>query len=244
MAFQSRASDAFFGMPRSRSLTGMSIVVMLHVALGYALLNGMARRAIEVLHVPLRVDIVKDRRPLPPPPPPPPLDVPEYVPPPSFVPPPEVRVKPPPAPPPVITTTHVPPPPAPLNIAPPPAPLAPVVVKLPSPTPPPPAPKPMPLPDLSMPARIDVAHCERPQYPPSAAREEATGTTRIRFKVDGNGRVMAAEVVRRSGSSRAHRQLDRAAVQALGNCRFEPGRDRQGQPIGGFANVEYVWNLD
>jgi protein TonB len=88
-----------------------------------------------------------------------------------------------------------------------------------------------------------VSQCARPEYPAAAAREEATGTTRLRFKVDAAGRVVAAEVLGRSGPSAAHRLLDRSATQALSNCRFEPGRDRQGRPLGGYATVEYVWRL-
>ena len=49
-------------------------------------------------------------------------------------------------------------------------------------------------------------------------------------------------VVRRVG--REHRLLDRSAVDALGACKFKPGVDESGKPVGAFANVEYVWKLD
>ncbi len=226
-----------YGAPPSRRLAGLSLVVLLHLALGWALVNGLARRVIDIVQAPVQVDLLKehDRPPLPPPPPP--LDVPEYVPPPSFVPPPEVRVQPPPAPAPVITTTVVPPPAAPVHLEP-----APAVVPAPV-APAPPAP-PRPPPDLSRPARIDVSQCSRPEYPPAARRAEASGTTRLRFRVDASGRVVAAEVLEHSGYSGAHRQLDRAAVDALSGCHFEPGRNRQGQPVGGYATVEYVWRIE
>ena len=37
---------------------------------------------------------------------------------------------------------------------------------------------------------------------------------------------------------------ERSAVDALGGCKFKPGVDESGKPVGAFANVEYVWKLD
>jgi len=84
----------------------------------------------------------------------------------------------------------------------------------------------------------------RPAYPMLAARQAATGTTRIRFKVDANGHVESAQLVRGSGLDPAHRALDRAAIEALGQCAFKPGTDDDGKPVGGDAVVDYVWKLD
>lgn len=80
-------------------------------------------------------------------------------------------------------------------------------------------------------------------YPRAAMRAEATGTTVIRFTVDGTGQLAQAEVVRSAGPSREHRQLDQTALRKLRECRFQPGRDGQGQPVGGSFEVEYVWRL-
>ncbi|HET9645956.1 MAG TPA: TonB family protein, partial [Burkholderiaceae bacterium] len=68
--------------------------------------------------------------------------------------------------------------------------------------------------------------------------------TSIRFTVDSHGMVSKAEVVKSAGSSREHRLLDRAAVEALSKCPFKPGTDENGNPVGGFATVEYVWKLE
>jgi protein TonB len=152
--------------------------------------------------------------------------------PPSFVPPPEVSV---PAPAPAITATPEPPPAAPVTVAPPPTVL------------PPPAPPPAvaaPAKPAARPARIDFASCARPDYPAAARRANVEGITRIRFTIDASGAVVKAEVERASGTSREHRLLDRTAVEALSACRFQPGADEDGRPVGATSVVEYAWRLE
>lgn len=219
-----------------KHLTGLTVVVVLHVLLGWAVLNGLARKVIDVIKAPIETKIIEDVKPPPPPPPenlpPPPKFVP---PPPSFVPPPEVQIaNPPPATAAITTTTVAPPPAPPVRIAPPPAPPA------------PPAPPPPPAPPIRqpVPARIDVATCEKPEFPAAAIRAEATGTTKIRFVVDSEGRVSKADVESSAGASREHRLLDRTAVDALSKCRFKPGTDEHGKPVGGTTVVDYVWKLN
>jgi protein TonB len=209
---------------------GIGIVVVMHILLGWALINGLARTVIEVIKGPIETKIIEETKPPPPPPenlPPPPKFAP---PPPSFVPPPEVVVNPPPTPAPAITVTPVAPPPAP------PVAIAPV-----APAPAPPAPTVAAVPALL--ANTSVSDC-KPEYPAAAAKEEATGITKIRFTIDASGKMVGAEVVKSAGASRAHKALDRAAVNALSECKFKPGRDENGKAVGAFANVDYVWKLE
>jgi protein TonB len=207
---------------------GFGVVVVFHILLGWALLNGLARSVIEVIKGPIETKIIEEAKPPPPPPenlPPPPKFAP---PPPSFVPPPEVVVNAPPVPAPTITTTTVAPPPAPVVIAPT------------APAPPaPPAP-----PRVAAVAAITAVDSCKPDYPAAAVKEEATGSTRIRFSIDASGKMIGAEVLKSAGASRAHKALDRAAVSALGECKFRPGRDENGKAVGAFADVEYVWKLE
>jgi protein TonB len=93
-------------------------------------------------------------------------------------------------------------------------------------------------------AQINVNACDKPEYPAAAARAEATGTTKIRFTVDAAGKVSKADIEKASGSSREHRLLDRAAVDALSKCPFKPGTDENGKPVGATTLVEYVWKLE
>jgi periplasmic protein TonB len=214
---------------RSNHAVGFVIVVAMHILLGWALLNGLARKVVEVIKGPIETKIIEEVKPPPPPPPdnlPPPPKV--ALPPPSFVPPPEVNVTTPQAGP-TITTTRVAPPPAPVGIAPPPAPVAVA----------PPAPR-----RQAVAARIDVSTCEKPEYPAAALRADATGTTKISFTVDAEGKVSKADVINPAGASREHRLLDRTAVEALSKCRFKPGTDENGKPTGGTTVVDYVWKLD
>jgi len=212
-------------------MTGFAVVVLLHLLLGWALLNGLARKVVEVIKAPIETKIIDEVKPPPPPPPenlpPPPKFAP---PPPSFAPPPEVQIANP-TPAPAISVQSVAPPAAPVTLAPAPAPTAPVPV----------APAPV---RQAVAAKIDVSSCEKPEYPSAAARAEATGTTKIRFVVDASGVVSKAEVERSAGASREHRLLDRTAVDALSKCRFKPGTDEHGKPIGGTTVVDYVWKLD
>ena len=207
---------------------GIGVVIVLHIALGWALVNGLARTVIEVIKGPIETKIIEETKPPPPPPenlPPPPKFAP---PPPSFVPPPEVVVNAPPTPAPTITATTVAPPPVAVTIAP----TAPAA---------PPAPPRV----AARPAIGNVQACAPgpDDYPAAALKEEATGTTRVRFTVDATGKLSASEVVRTAGPSRAHKALDRVAVQKLSECTFRPGQDENGKAVGGTFDVEYVWKL-
>jgi protein TonB len=210
---------------------GLGVVLVLHVVLGWALVNGLGRKIVEVIKAPIETKIIDEVKPPPPPPPenlPPPPKM--AMPPPSFVPPPEVQVATPQQAP-AITVTREAPPPAPVNLSPAAPTQAPVAA--------PPAPR-----AQAVAARIDVGSCEKPEYPAAASRAEATGTTKIRFVVDAQGVVSKADIERPSGASREHRLLDRTAVDALSKCRFKPGVDEHGKAVGGTTVVEYVWKLD
>jgi protein TonB len=212
-----------------KHVTGIGIVIVLHVLLGWALASGLARKVVEVIKAPIETKIIEEVKPPPPPetpPPPPPKMV---LPPPSFVPPPEVQIANPPPAPAITVQTTTPPPPAPVTIAPPPGP---VVAAAPAPA--------------ARPAVIDVTKCERPTYPASALRAEANGTTTIRFAIDATGHVDPSKTVieRPSGASREHKLLDRTAIEALSKCPFRPGTDDAGRPVGAYATVHYDWKID
>jgi len=216
-----------------KNAAGIGVVIVLHIVLAYALLHGLARTVIEVIKGPIETKIIEETKPPPPPPenlPPPPKFAP---PPPSFVPPPEVIVNAPPTPAPTITTTTVAPPPTAVVIAPQ------------SAAPAPAAPAPAPARVAARPAIGNVQACAPgpDDYPAAALKEDATGTTRVRFTVDSAGKLSAAEVVRSAGASRAHKALDRVAVQKLSECKFSPGLDDNGRAVGGSFEVEYVWKL-
>jgi len=72
---------------------GFVVVVLIHVAVVYALVTGLARKVVDVIKQPLETKIIETPKPppevLPPVPPPPQLE----APPPPFIPPPEVTIQ-------------------------------------------------------------------------------------------------------------------------------------------------------
>lgn len=92
-----------------RHLVGIASVVLLHIVIVYALVNGLARKAVDILKGPLEVSLIEEHKPSPPP---------KAPPPPKYVPPPEVVVE---TPPPPEVVVETPPPPAPVVKAEPPA---------------------------------------------------------------------------------------------------------------------------
>jgi protein TonB len=199
------------------------IVALIHIALGYALVTGLAysafKKAVE------RVTTVDIEEPPPPeeePPPPPPDEV---QPPPIVAPPPPINIAPAP---PAVTTVDTPPPPAPpVRIA---APVAP-------PAPPPPSKARGATPDGQgrWAARIQE------NYPARAIRDETQGSVGVRVTISPQGRVTACSVTSSSGSS----VLDEAACDGMTRyARYNPALDDAGNPTTGSASTRIVYQLD
>jgi protein TonB len=199
----------------SRRLSGFLVVVALHVGIGYALVNGLARKIVDVIKPPVETKIVEDVKPPPPdvpPPPPPKLALP---PPPVYIPPVEVNIQ---APPPptqnvIMSVTSKP------QSAPVPRVVAPTGVRI--------------------PPVIDAARsCQQPEYPAASRRNEETGTVLLRFLIGVDGKVIDSKVESSSGYTR----LDTAAIRALSQCQFKAGT-LDGKPEQSWASLKYVWQL-
>jgi len=201
----------------------MVVVLVFHIVLGYALVQGLARKIVEVVRQPLETKIVEEIKPPPPekPPPPPPKLA---TPPPPYIPPPEVQVQVPMSAPTITAIT---------------------TVKPPAPVPPPaaPAPPPPPVVKAHVPVRtapvVDARECEKPPYPAAALRANETGTVQLNFLIDVNGQVLESRVARSSGSKR----LDEAARNGLGLCKFKPATV-DGKPERSWARIEYEWKIE
>jgi protein TonB len=81
--------------------------------------------------------------------------------------------------------------------------------------------------------------CAVPEYPSSSLRNGEEGTVVLALMVNAAGKVDNARVTKSSG----HRNLDRAAQNALSLCKFQPAMDN-GQPQAGWAQISYNWKLD
>lgn len=195
-------------------------VGVLHVLLGYALVSGLAVKAVKVITGPL--ETVNIEEPAPPPeeaPPPPPKleDIPPYVPPPDVVvesaapPPPTIAVQ---------STISTPEPPR----------VAPPVVA-------PPAPPAVPGTRAVPNARN--REVSEDDYPPASVRASEEGTVSIRVVVGTDGRVKNCEVTKSSGFSR----LDERSCQiATRRWRFKPATEN-GQPVESNFATNYRWRL-
>ena len=212
-----------------KNITGITIVVLLHLLVGWAVINGLGTKVITKVQEAVETKLIEEVKPPPPPDTPPPPPPPEMkAPPPPFIPPVEVQVQQPPPPQNVIqAATSTPPPTTSLTPPAPPAPTA------------PPAPAPAPAGPSRTAAVADFSSCAKPEYPKSSQRNEEEGTTTISFLIGVDGRMVDSKIQKSSGS----RDLDRAAQSAIGKCRFKPAMVN-GQPEQAWVPVQYVWSLD
>ena len=205
----------------ARHLIGIAFVVLIHAIVIYALVTGLARKAIEVIKKPLSATIIEEIKAPPPPPPPPPprkiVEPPKAVQQP-YVPPPDVPV--PTTSEPVISSVAPTPPPEPVAIAPP----APPVVEAP-PAPPKPA------------IRRGAVPIERvePVYPREAIRDNvSSGKVVARLQVDEKGLVTNVTIV----EANPRRVFDREVIKALSQWKFKPEGDRY------IAEIEITFVLN
>lgn len=212
-------------------LAGLIGVVVFHVVMGYALVNGLARKIVEVVAHPLETKIIEEIKPPPQEPPPPPPPPPKLAaPPPPYIPPPEIQVQVPQVAPAITAVTRVKPP-QPLP--------APGTRVKPAPPPPKPAPKPAPRPaPVHKPPVVDAKACEKPAYPMASLRRQESGIVLLAFLIDVNGTAIESKVERSSG----FRRLDEAARSALALCKFKPATT-DGKPERAWAKIEYEWKL-
>lgn len=211
-----------------KNITGITIVVLLHLLVGWGIINGLGTKVITKVQEAVETKLIEEVKPPPPPETPPPPPPPEMkAPPPPFIPPVEVQVQQPPPPQNVIQAATSTPPPT-TSLAPP-APPAPTA---------PPAP-PAPAGPTRVAAVADFSSCAKPEYPKSSQRNEEEGTTTISFLIGVDGRMIDSKIQKSSGS----RDLDRAAQAAIGKCRFKPAMNN-GQPEQAWVPVQYVWSLD
>ena len=198
------------------------VVALLHLALGYALVTGLAYEGFkQVMKKVTTVDIKKDEPKKEEKPPPPKK---EATPPPIVVPPPimNINTRPPP-----LETTPVPQPPTPvqqIQIQ------APVAVA----APPPPRIQPKGAQPKGNPANWATTN----DYPTRALREERAGTTGFRVSVGPDGRVTSCSVTSSSGSP----DLDEATCSNVTRrARFAPATDGEGNPTSGSYSNRIRW---
>ncbi|TXH16254.1 MAG: energy transducer TonB [Gammaproteobacteria bacterium] len=195
------------------------IVALLHVALGYALVTGLAYEGVKQLVKKVTtVDIKKDEPKKEPPPPPKKA----AAAPPIVAPPPKMNISA--VAPPVEIVQTVPPPAPPPVIVAPPAPIA--------------APPPRVQPKQATPKGNPANWATTNDYPTRALREEREGTTGFRVTVGADGRVTSCSITSPSGSP----DLDEATCSNVTRrARFNPATDGEGNPTTGQYSSRVRW---
>ncbi|MCC6927031.1 energy transducer TonB [Novosphingobium sp.] len=197
------------------------VVALLHLALGYALVTGLAYEGFkQVMKKVTTVDIKKEEKKEEKPPPPKKV----AAPPPIVAPPPKINV------------STVSPPIQTVTTPPPPAPIVPVAVPAPPSAPPAPPPKvaTKPLQPKGNPGNWVTNN----DYPTRALRENRSGTTGFRLTVGTDGRPTGCDITSSSGSP----DLDSTACSLLmRRAKFQPGVDSDGNPVGGSWSSRFRW---
>lgn len=207
-------------------IVAIAIVALIHAALGYAFVTGLAFQYVKKVSEKLNTFDVEEPPPPPPDePPPPPPDIP-MTPPPVVAPPPIVSA---PSAPVTIATVPTPPPV-----------FVPTPVAPPAPPPAPPPPAPPTVSKASAPKGNPADWITTDDYPPSSIRAEEEGTTVIKWTINAQGRVENCVTTQSSGSN----ALDQAACRALTRrARYAPALDAAGNPIASTQTRRVVWKL-
>lgn len=210
-------------------ITALIIVALLHIALGYALVTGLAYEgAKNIVKRLTTVDVKEEVKKEEPPPPPPKKDT---APPPIVVPPPPINVAP--AAPRIETVNSAPstyiPDVRPSTQAADPGP----------PPPPPPPPPPKGVTKAVSPKGNPANWANTNDYPTRALREEQEGVTRFRVTISADGRVTSCDITGSSGSS----ELDNTTCSLITRRgRFNPAME-DGQAVASSWSSSVRWQI-
>jgi protein TonB len=208
----------------SNRTAALVVVALIHLALGYALVTGLAYNVMKQAAEDLKTFDVEEEPPPPEEEPPPPEDEPQTPPPPQVAaPPPLVRT---PMQVPTIQATPNPPPFVPVYRPAPPAPPAPPPVRRVEPK--------------SVSGNLQGL-IRGEDYPSSALEREEQGVVAVSLQIGTNGRVSGCSVTSSSGS----RALDSATCRVLtSRAKFTPARDSSGNPTTGSFSARIRWQIE
>ena len=230
-------ASTYLQSPPQRKLMGWAWVVGLHALLFGALQAGLDRTVVQNMPTVVQALLLEDRRPevrseprpepakpVSPPllkPETPPIKTPPQSPAPTVVEPAVVAQAN------ANAIAVASPPPAPANTS---APASPAATAVAAPKPAAPA---------RTTANVNMAQCEKPEYPSASRRMEEEGTVALRFLVGVDGKIVQSEIEKSSG----YKRLDEAARTGLSKCQFKPATV-DGKPEQAWTTIRYVWRLD
>ena len=197
------------------------MVAILQIALGYAIVTGLAYNVIKKTVQDLKTFDVEEQPPPPEKPPPPPKDMPK-VPPPPMIPPSLVRVN---LAPPTIQTVTSP-------VIPP---VAPPVMAPPRPAPPP---QPRQSQARSLTGSLQGLF-SADDYPPGALDNNEQGSVTVNLTIGPSGRVTGCSA---SGSASSSLKSTTCRIVSA-RARFSPAQDANGSPISSSYSQTIVWRI-
>lgn len=213
----------------NRKVTAFGIAVIVHIAIIYALVTGLASDAYKkMVQATQAVEIKQEKPPEEPPPPPPEKlqDIPVVTPPPDVVVQQQSN-----APPPITTTTSIPVYTAPVQ----------VVHEAPPAPPPPPVEKKAEVPaSAASPRGSPKSWFSDEDYPDEARRLNEEGTTVVALAINEQGRIEGCNVTKSSGS----RTLDARTCQLFPRRgRFNAAKAEGGAPMKSTLSYPVTWRL-
>ncbi len=222
-------ASTYLQAPPNRKLIGLAGVVVLHALLFWAIQAGLTRTVLQKMPPVVQALLLEEKRPeLPPLPPaaprPPATPAAPKMPPAAYVPPADTPVV---SAPNAIAAVSATAPPSTATTSPAPTATA----------------APATVPRSSAPVRttagVNIAQCDKPEYPRASRGLEEEGTVALRFLVGPDGKVLQSEVEKSSGFKR----LDEAARAGLSKCQFRPATV-DGKPEQAWTTIRYVWRLE
>jgi len=209
----------------SNRTAALVVVALIHLALGYALVTGLAYNVMKQAAEDLKTFDVEEEPPPPEEEPPPPENEPQTPPPPQVA-----------APPPLVRTPMQVPT---IQATPNPPPFVPTPVYRPAP-PAPPAPPPVRREPKSVTGSLQGL-IRNSDYPDSAIEREEQGTVGVSLTIGPSGRVSNCSVTSSSGS----RTLDSTTCRILSSrARYQPAQDSSGNPMSGNVTGRVTWRLE
>jgi D-alanyl-D-alanine endopeptidase (penicillin-binding protein 7) len=88
-------------------------------------------------------------------------------------------------------------------------------------------------------AMADFTSCKKPIWPREDLAAGHQGTVTLRFLINADGTVADSGVKKSSG----YPTLDEAARVGIAQCHFKPAT-KDGQPVQGWMQMQYVWTLE
>jgi protein TonB len=87
--------------------------------------------------------------------------------------------------------------------------------------------------------RMDNSSCATPEYRSKWKEDDQQGAVTLAVLVGADGKVRESKVTESSG----YKSLDKASMQALGKCKYQPGL-KEGAAVPAWTKIRYTWIIN